>query len=922
MSEFISVLDLTEKKQATSKKLSLVVSKKKPAPKKKRGCEHCPLDSQPETNKVRKLKTVEGKPVFIWFPTPNAHEASERELLTGRPARFFWDELDKIGVKRSMCDMQYVVRCRPVHDDGRGYLADRPPEKEEIHCCSLYSDTALERAGGKAKVHLVVGQVAAKALLGREYRKDTPVFWSEKLQSKVVLLDHPSYFLSGGTTDRLSSFRLRLRAASKILTEPAGKFSYIRSQAYKLVKTARTAKRVIREALRQKTERVSVDIEDGIIDPDTGKAALEGVRVILSIAISWAPGKAWCFAIDHPDAFEETRSVRRLFIRLLGKLMSSRKVKKTLHHGTHDVKRMKELWGVKTRGYEFDTNYSTYFKWPAQKKYGLAQMGMSRVPEFSQYKEIITPYLDMAKPNYATIPLKVIKVYNCADADLGKRLEVITRKMAGPLLKTYVKAAFIIDDMQTRGPYLDRKYYRDVAIAVPERLALLTKTLKKIAFKYGFRDKNKDKNLNLNAPQQCADVIYKMIGLKPIGSPDDKKYNARSTAANDLKLLAQQPNGKFPKLLIEWRELAKMEGTYLQNYLKSADMHDGQLRTLWWLTGTITGRLRSGGKEKEATGIVNMQNLHGEPMLKNLLVSDLHWRRVLMEKYAQNYLKLGKLKIFSAFDYSQIEIRVLAHMSQDPKLLAAVESGDIHGTVGEELTGIPRAEIKTNEQVRTMIKGLHFGIVYGMTAKSLYLKLLSEGVKITYERTLELWQSYFRKFRRVRELIEHLKEFAEKNGYAETIFGFCRPIYTHDDESGRETFWGNQAVNSPIQGAAHTLLLIAMALMYDNPETYSVLATPVAEVHDALVFSHATRDIAEVGRQGHQLLEVDVPQYIQDVFGFKFSVPIACEQKAGYRLGSVVEFKPGGKWKPFVNEWRTKNELVEKKIQDKWAKAA
>ncbi len=261
-------------------------------------------------------------------------------------------------------------------------------------------------------------------------------------------------------------------------------------------------------------------------------------------------------------------------------------------------------------------------------------------------------------------------------------------------------------------------------------------------------------------------------------------------------------------------------------------------------------------------------------------------------------------------------------MSQDPKLLAAVESGDIHGTVGEELTGIPRAEIKTNEQVRTMIKGLHFGIVYGMTAKSLFLKLLSEGVKITFERTKELWESYFRKFRRVRELIEHLKAFAEKYGYVETIFGFRRPIYTGVDDSGRETFWGNQAVNSPIQGSAHTLLLIAMALMYENEETYSQLDTPVAEVHDALVFSHETRDIVEVGRQGKALLEVDVPRYIQEVFGFKFSVPIACEQKVGYRLGSMVEFKPGGNWKEFVETWRVKNAQVEKKIQDKWAKAA
>jgi DNA polymerase-1 len=217
-----------------------------------------------------------------------------------------------------------------------------------------------------------------------------------------------------------------------------------------------------------------------------------------------------------------------------------------------------------------------------------------------------------------------------------------------------------------------------------------------------------------------------------------------------------------------------------------------------------------------------------------------------------------------------------------------------------------------------MIKGLHFGIIYGMSKKSLYIKLRSEGVDISRQRSDDLWDRYFARFRRVRAYIEYLREFAEANGYTETIFGFRRPIHAGEmEEGGRATFWGNQAINSPIQGSAHQLLLCGMALLNQKPVTYHELQRPVMNVHDALVFYNTGKLLEETFRQGKKLLEHAIPDYVEKEFGFKLRVPIEAECKAGFRLGSLAKYK-GTNVKEFLPIWRERNRMVEHEINSKW----
>lgn len=907
MPGFFNVLS---KPTAVTKKIQVTRSSKKRQPKVVgRGCEHCPLNKAKGIRKIKGLVRIKGRKIFIWTQAPGGRENEEGRELVGPAGQLLWEELDGVGITRDMCDVQNVVRCRPTQvDEDTGRVIDRTPTKEEAKCCSIYTEEALAINNSKAVIHLVFGQFAAQQLLGREHKKDTPIFWSQKLQAKVVVLDHPSYFLRGAPKERLVIWRSRMKTVSTMISTP-GQFAYLDRQDYRTIKVTddkpkaglKLLTRILQIAKKAKG-RKTIDIEDGIIDPDTGQAADEGIRVILTIGISWAHGKARTFPIDHPGIFHQNRKVRNKVVTLLGQYLTDPQVRKSAHHGTHDIKRIKELWGYKIRGYTFDTNYSSYFKWPAQRKYGLAEIAKQRIPVFAGYKDIVIPHIDPRKPNYATIPLPVITKYNCADCDIQKRLDTMTAKMEGPLLRTYTKAAFIVDDMQQRGPYLDYKYFDYVWKTIPKRLEVVQEKLKAIA---------KNPDINLNAWQQCAEVLYGQLRL-----PRINEKNPNSTDAQTLTLLSRHKRGEFPKLLVEYRELSRMVGTYLLNYKNSADLHEGQLRTLWWLTGTVTGRLRSGGRDETALGIINLQNLHGEPILKNLLVSDTYWR--LAYKKLAEWRRIKQLQLFTAFDYSQIEIRILAHMSEDPVLIRAVLSGDIHSQVGHELTGIPVAKIKEDERTRTMIKALHFGIVYGLSKPSLYKDLIAQGVKISRAESDGLWDKYFKRFKRVRALIEHLKEFVQEHGYAENIFGFRIPINVGERE-GPGAYWGNQAVNAPVQGAAHQLMLCGMAILADKPKTYDHLRVPVMEVHDALMFYNQTEHLLDVFQQGKEILEKAIPVYIEKHFKFKLRVPIEAECKAGYRFGTMAKYF-GGSVKDHIQNWKERDRKVESDIQAKWGK--
>jgi uracil-DNA glycosylase family 4 len=185
------------------------------------GCEFCSLDENPGIRKVH--GEVNGREVFIWGMAPGREENKEELEFVGKSGRLLWQELELVGIKRPMCDIQNVVRCFPTKKDSWPALKMRNPSKDEVHCCSKFTNIAIEKS--KAKVHIIFGVLAAKTLLGGEYRKGKKPFWSEKLRGQVLCMWHPSYLVrngcsAGGTqkpNEKLKRWRQDFESAVSLL---------------------------------------------------------------------------------------------------------------------------------------------------------------------------------------------------------------------------------------------------------------------------------------------------------------------------------------------------------------------------------------------------------------------------------------------------------------------------------------------------------------------------------------------------------------------------------------------------------------------------------------------------------------------------------------------------------------------------------
>ena len=238
--------------------------------------------------------------------------------------------------------------------------------------------------------------------------------------------------------------------------------------------------------------------------------------------------------------------------------------------------------------------------------------------------------------------------------------------------------------------------------------------------------------------------------------------------------------------------------------------------------------------------------------------------------------------------------------------------------VGHSLTGLPAERIFNEKGLRKGIKNMLYGIVFGKARDGMYDYVVNkvreiEGDKadligITREGTEAQHDAFFQKYVVVRYYMDKMREQIETLGYVETIFGFRREINRNDES--RSTQPENQAVNTPVQGSAHTILLICLALIHMKPRRYNLLQVPVMEVHDELVFWVKLRDLVESYKQFMGLFQEDVPDYVERHWGRKLSVPILAEAQAGFTLGSRIEYE-GEPVEEFLPRWRAKQREIE-----------
>lgn len=344
---------------------------------------------------------------------------------------------------------------------------------------------------------------------------------------------------------------------------------------------------------------------------------------------------------------------------------------------------------------------------------------------------------------------------------------------------------------------------------------------------------------NINSPKQLGAVLFERLGL-----PASKKTKSGySTSAEVLEKL--RPDYPIVAKILEYRQLTKLKSTYVDGLLKVIDPQDGRLHTHFQQTVTATGRLSS-----------------TEPNLQNIPVRTERGREMRKMFVAKD---TGHVLVDA--DYSQIELRVLAHIANDDAMIEAFQNGqDIHATTAAKVYGVPLEEV--TGAMRSSCKAVNFGIVYGISDFS-----LAQDIGVTKKEAAAFIQSYLETYPGVARYMEDIKASAKEKGYVETLFGRRRYLPELKSKQFNVRAFGERvAMNTPIQGTAADIIKIAMVRVRDRLRREGMESRLILQVHDELILE---APLAEA-EKAQALLREEMEQ------AFEMRVPLVAEAHSGY----------------------------------------
>ncbi len=423
-------------------------------------------------------------------------------------------------------------------------------------------------------------------------------------------------------------------------------------------------------------------------------------------------------------------------------------------------------------------------------------------------------------------PLKEVSHYA---VKLGAEVE--ERLKRENLLKLYKEVeeplSLVLYKMERKGVLFDREYLESLGKELSQEAQKLKERIYRLAGEV----------FNLNSPKQLSRILFEKLGLKPL----KKTKSGYSTDVETLTTLALEGH-EIAQLLLKYRKVTKIEGTFVKGILKYAD-EGGRVHTKFLQTATATGRLSS-----------------AEPNLQNLPVSDEISKRV---RYAV-ISPPGYSLVWA--DYSQVELRILAHLSQDEKLIEAFKEGkDIHFETARHLFETKEVD----ERMRRVAKTVNFGIIYGMSPHG-----LSERLGIPLKEAEEFIERYFRNFPKVKEFIESTLSEAYKKGFVRTIFGRKRPLPELKERNYHVRSFGERAaVNAVIQGSAADIMKMAMVKL--DRELSDLNSYMVLQIHDEVVVEapqEAVGQVKEVIRETMEgVVELSAPLKVEVESGKRWS---------------------------------------------------
>jgi len=683
----------------------------------------------------------------------------------------------------------------------------------------------LRQYGSLQGIYDHLGQITPAGLqdLLREYR--TQAFQSKELSAIVknvpIKLDLKTCQVSHYDRDEVARLFRELEFINLLARLPQMKAESSQPSSVKprIVNTTVALEELASEL--EKAQEFTIEVET------TSEKAMNANLV--GMAVSPVSGEAFYLPLGHEGLNQPQQQPLAQVAGRLKPVLESATVGKIAHNGKH-VMEVLVGCGMKLENLNFDPMLAAYLL--GEKNLGLKALAFNKLGV-----EIAAP-AELAgagkrQSSLALLELKRVADHACSNVntlwDLKGSLEAELRQQGLWQLFTEVEMALVpvLVAMETNGILLDTDLLREMSLEMGRELLRLEKET------YG----SVGHQFNINSPQQLGKVLFEDLKL-----PQSRRTKTGySTEASVMEVL----RGVHPviELILQYRQLSKLKSTYVDALPALVNRTTGRVHTTFNQTGTTTGRLSS-----------------SDPNLQNIPI-----RTELGNKIRKAIVAPSGAYLLSA-DYSQIDLRVLAHLSQDPGLIAAfAQDEDIHATTASKLFGISVDEVSS--EMRRNAKTVNFGVIYGMSDYG-----LEQATKLNREEAAQFITLYFDKYPKVKEYLEATKEQARKLGYVQTVLGRRRflPEVRSANRMVREAA-ERMAINAPVQGSSADIIKIAMIDLHRGMKKRNLMSKMLLQIHDELLFEVPESEVTEM----KSLVSEIMPH------AFELRVPVKIDIKLG-----------------------------------------
>ena len=577
-----------------------------------------------------------------------------------------------------------------------------------------------------------------------------------------------------------------------------------------------------------------------IISFDTETTSTEEMKAeIVGISLAIKEGEGYYIPTGHRAG--TNLPLEQVLAALKGPLTDP-KIGKIAHNAKYDYIVLARH-GLRVGPLTFDTMLAEFIIDPSSHSMGLKNMAFNKLgDEMTHIEELIGK--GKKQITMDEVAIESAAPYAVADAEVTLRLLPIQReglkRVNGEKLLYEIDLPLtpVLADMEMNGISLDLPFFQETGARLEKRMNEIEKQVYELV----------GKPFNINSTQQLSDVLFKQLGLEPPDRGNKTASGHYSTSAGVLDLL----RGKHSvvDLILEHRELSKLKSTYVDALQAAINSETGCVHTNYSQIGAVTGRLSS-----------------SNPNLQNIPIRTEEGRRL-----RQGFVA-GKGNVLLSVDYSQIELRIVAHMAQDEGMLAAFRAGeDIHATTAAAIYNVSHDAITKN--MRRHAKAINFGLIYGMSVFG-----LTRTTELTLSEAETFVKAYFQKFPGVKKYLDGIRKQAAQQGYVETLLGRRRyfPALQGRANVQVKNREEREAINAPVQGTAADIMKIAMLKIPPALKEAGLSANMLLQVHDELVFECPKNELKETAR------------IVQEVMAnaYPLDIPLSTDARYGANWGET-----------------------------------